>query len=213
MYEISLLNCSLLKINITSNSSESKYYIVPQNILNGIFNIKDEDKIFNTSDIGISLMAKYIGENSQSILMAKESNNISEEIKMIDKADIEEDKYKNDLFKISTPKKENLDKTISRNQNDFNRLKTFQINKSKNLLKNHSEKETKKEEKVENENHNIKEEMRLSNKFTFPKEIFFARSEKKKISITSLKELNQNRFDNVTNEIRKRRTLTLRKYN
>ena len=83
MYEISLLNCSLLKINITSNSSESKYYIVPQNILNGIFNIKDEDKIFNTSDIGISLMAKYIGENSQSILMAKESNNISEEIKMI----------------------------------------------------------------------------------------------------------------------------------
>jgi len=151
MYEISLLNCSLLKINITSNSSESKYYIVPQNILNGIFNIKDEDKIFNTSDIGISLMAKYIGENSQSILMAKESNNISEEIKMIDKADIEEDKYKNDLFKISTPKKENLDKTISRNQNDFNRLKTFQINKSKNLLKNHSEKETKKEEKVENE--------------------------------------------------------------
>ena len=213
MYEISLLNCSLLKINITSNSSESKYYIVPQNILNGIFNIKDEDKIFNTSDIGISLMAKYIGENSQSILMAKESNNISEEIKMIDKADIEEDKYKNDLFKISTPKKENLDKTISRNQNDFNRLKTFQINKSKNLLKNHSEKETKKEEKVENENHNIKEEMRLSNKFTFPKEIFFARSEKKKISITSLKELNQNRFDNVTNEIRKRRTLTLRKFN
>ena len=151
MYEISLLNCSLLKINITSNSSESKYYIVPQNILNGIFNIKDEDKIFNTSDIGISLMAKYIGENSQSILMAKESNNISEEIKMIDKADIEEDKYKNDLFKISTPKKENLDKTISRNQNDFNRLKTFKINKSKNLLKNHSEKETKKEEKVENE--------------------------------------------------------------
>ena len=213
MYEISLLNCSLLKINITSNSSESKYYIVPQNILNGIFNIKDEDKIFNTSDIGISLMAKYIGENSQSILMVKESNNISEEIKMIDKADIEEDKYKNDLFKISTPKKENLDKTISRNQNDFNRLKTFQINKSKNLLKNHSEKETKKEEKVENENHNIKEEMRLSNKFTFPKEIFFARSEKKKISITSLKELNQNRFDNVTNEIRKRRTLTLRKFN
>jgi len=55
--------------------------------------------------------------------------------------------------------------------------------------------------------------MRLSNKFTFPKEIFFARSEKKKISITSLKELNQNRFDNVTNEIRKRRTLTLRKFN
>ena len=213
MYEISLLNCSLLKINITSNSSESKYYIVPQNILNGIFNIKDEEKIFNTSDIGISLMAKYIGENSQSILMVKESNNISEEIKMIDKADIEEDKYKNDLFKISTPKKENLDKTISRNQNDFNRLKTFQINKSKNLLKNHSEKETKKEEKVENENHYIKEEMRLSNKFTFPKEIFFARSEKKKISITSLKELNQNRFDNVTNEIRKRRTLTLRKFN
>ena len=81
MYEISLLKCSLRKINITSYSSEDKYYIVPQNILNGIFNIKDENKIFNSNFTDISPMAKYIGENSQSILSAKESNNISEEKK------------------------------------------------------------------------------------------------------------------------------------
>ena len=65
MYEISLLKCSLRKINITSYSSEDKYYIVPQNILNGIFNIKDENKIFNTNFTDISLIAKYIG-NPQS---------------------------------------------------------------------------------------------------------------------------------------------------
>ena len=121
MYEISLLKCSLRKINITSVSAEDKYYIVPQNILNGIFNIKDENKIFNTNFTDISLIAKYIGKNSQSILLAKESNNITEEKKMIEKADIENDTDKYDLIKINSPKKEFIDKTISRNQNKFNR--------------------------------------------------------------------------------------------
>ena len=35
------------------------------------------------------------------------------------------DKY--DLIKINSPKKESIDKAISRNQNTFNRLKAFQI--------------------------------------------------------------------------------------
>ena len=209
MYEISLLKCSLRKINITSYSSEDKYYIVPQNILNGIFNIKHEKKIFNTNFTDISLMAKYIGENSQSILSAKESNNISEEKKMIEKADIENDIDKYDLIKINSPKKESIDKIISRNQNTFNRLKTFQIIQSKDLL-NDIEKETKKEEKVENKRDKLKAEKRLSNKYVFPEGITFARSEKKRVSITNSKELLKNRFENVKNDFL-RRTLTLRK--
>ena len=213
MFEISLLKCSLRKINITTNNSEDKYYEVPQNILDGIFNIKDENKIFNTSCTDISIIAKYIGENSQSIFMAKESDNISEEKKMIDKADIEIDKYKDDLFKIGSPKKENLDKANPRNKNSFIRLKTFQIVPSKILLKKDSENETKKEEKVEIKNFKRKDEKRLSNKFAFPKGIIFARNEKKRVSITSLKELNLNRVNNITNDILKRQTLTLRKYN
>ena len=212
MYEISLLKCSLRKINITSYSSEDKYYIVPQNILNGIFNIKDENKIFNSNFTDISLMAKYIGENSQSILSAKESNNISEEKKMIEKADIENDIYKYDLIKISSPKKETFDKTISRNQYTFNRLKTFQITQSKDLLRKDIEKETKKKEKVENGKDKIKVGKRLSNKYVFPKGITFGRSEEKRVSITNSKELIQNRFENIKNDFL-RRTLTLRKYN
>ena len=210
MYEISLLKCSLRKINITSVSAEDKYYIVPQNILNGIFNIKDENKIFNTNFTDISLIAKYIGKNSQSILSAKESNNISEEKKMIEKADNENDIYKYDLIKISSPKKEFIDKIISRNQNTFNRLKTFQIIQNKDLLKKDTGKETKKEEKVENKRDKLKAEKRLSNKYIFPEGITFARSEKKRVSITNSKELLKNIFENVKNDFL-RRTLSLRK--
>ena len=157
-------------------------------------------------------MAKYIGENSQSILSAKESNNFSEERKMIEKADNENDINKYDLNKMSSPKKEFIDKTISRNQNTFNNLKTLQITQSKNFLRKDTEKETKKEEKGENEKGNIKIEKRLNNKYVFPDLLTFARSEKKRVSITNSKELLKNRFENVKNNFL-RRTLTLRKYN
>jgi hypothetical protein len=81
MYEILLLDFTLQKIIITPKDSENKYYTIPQNILNGIFTKKDVNKIFNTSYTDISLVAKYIGENCNLILTAKESDNIAEEKK------------------------------------------------------------------------------------------------------------------------------------
>ena len=129
---------------------------------------------------------------------------------MIEKADNENDIYKYDLIKISSPKKEFIDKIISRNQNTFNRLKTLQITQSKDLLRKDTEKEAKKEEKVENEKGKLKVEKRLSNKYVFPEGITFARSEEKRVSITNSKELIQNRFENVKNDFL-RLTLTLKK--
>ena len=41
MFQISLLNCSIHKIDITSTGLEEKYYIVPTNLLKSIFNIKE----------------------------------------------------------------------------------------------------------------------------------------------------------------------------
>ena len=213
MYEICLLDCTFHKINITSNSSEDKYYVVPPNILSGIFNIKDESIIFNSSYTDISLMAKYIGENSESILSAEESNFASEEKKMIDKADIGGDKLKDDEYRKASPKRDSFEKAISRNQNIFNKLKTFQAIQSNNIIKKEVQNETKKEEKLEKENNKIKVEKRLSNKYIFPKGIYFARSEKKKVSITNSKELNQNRFENSKRDIIKKKTMMLKKYN
>ena len=129
---------------------------------------------------------------------------------MIEKADNENDIDKYDLIKINSPKKESIDKAISRNQNTFNRLKTFQIIQNKDLLKKDTGKETKKEEKVENKKDKLKAEKRLSNKYAFPEGITFVRSEKKRVSITNSKELLKNRFENVKNDFL-RRTLTLRK--
>ena len=192
MYEIRLLNCSLRKINITSSDYEEKYYVFPQNILNNIFNIEDKSKIFNINYTDVSLMGKYIGENIKSILSAKEANNISEEKKMMNKADIGYEEPK-----IILPIKKEAEKPISRNTNAFDGLKTFQTNKSNTKIRE----EIKKEEKVEN------------SKYVFPKGIFFARSEKRKVSITNMNELNQNRFENISRDIIRRRTLNLNKYN
>ena len=209
MYEISLLNCSLRNINITSNSSEDKYYIVPRNILNAIFSLDDINNIFDTSYTDISLMGKYIGENSKSILNAKESNNISEEQKMKDEADLENDLYRDDI-----PKKENIQKKNLFVKKLLKRLNTFQMNlRNNNSQKQEMKKEIKKEENVEVVNNNLKVEQRYSNKYVFPRGIFIARSSKKRVSITNSKELNKMRFENLARDIFKKRTLNLKNYN
>ena len=200
MYEISLLNCSLLNIDVTQDNAEHKYYIVPRNILNGIFSIKDINKIFDFSYKDISLMGKYIGENSQSILTAKESNNIAEEKKMIEEADMENDFYKDDVPKKENSQKKNPFKKI------FKRLSTFQISKSSNPQKQVIKKEIKKVENLGIVSNNMKVEQRYSNKYVFPKGIYFARSSKKRVSITNSKELIQNRFENLTRDIFKKKT-------
>jgi len=204
MYEISLLNCTLKKINITSVNSENNYYTIPQNMLNSIFNIKDINKIFNISLFDESLISKYIGENTKSILSAYESNNISEEQKMIKEMEIE-----NDLLKDDMPKFFNIEKQNSRNdQNVFNRTKTLQRLQKANTMK----REIKREEKVETAKIDTNVEKRYSNKYVFPRGIFVGRTEKKRVSITNSKELNQIRFENFTRDIR-RKTMVLNKYN
>ena len=204
MYEISLLNCTLKKINITSVNSENNYYTIPQNMLNSIFNIKDINKIFNISLFDESLISKYIGENTKSILSAYESNNISEEQKMIKEMEIE-----NDLLKDDMPKFSNIEKQNSRNdQNVFNRTKTLQRLQKANTMK----REIKREEKVETAKIDTNVEKRYSNKYVFPRGIFVGRTEKKRVSITNSKELNQIRFENFNRDIR-RKSMVLNKYN
>ena len=244
MYEIRLLNCSFRKINITTNNSEDKYYIVPQNILNNIFSIREENEIFKTNYVNTSIINKYLGENYKSILSAKEANIIAEEEKMKDKADIVDDETKNNTHKnglimnktniIPTnniinkdkpikiidnipnnnndiSKKEDVERHISMNPNLFNRLKTFQ--KMFNSKDNNTSKKEIKEEKNENGEKDIKMQKKLSHRYIFPKGIYSAINTKKRVSIANLNELNQNRFDNISREIIRRRTINLGKYN
>ena len=131
MYDISLLNCTFRKINITPINSEDKYYIIPQNMLNGILSIKDVNKIFNMNYTDIPIISKYIGENCKFILSARESNNISEEQKMIKQIEIEAEESK----KIEIPKIANFEKQISKSKKDYNRLNTFQTNKKSNTFR------------------------------------------------------------------------------
>ena len=200
MYEILLLDFTLQKIIITPKDSENKYYTIPQNILNGIFTKKDVNKIFNTSYTDISLVAKYIGENCNLILTAKESDNIAAEKKMIEEADMENDFYKDDVPKKENSQKKNPFKKI------FKRLSTFQISKNSNPQKQEIKKEIKKVENLGIVSNNMKVEQRYSNKYVFPKGIYFARSSKKRVSITNSKELIQNRFENLTRDIFKKKT-------
>ena len=46
----------------------------------------------------------------------------------------------------------------------------------------------------------------MSTKYVFPNKIFLARGSKKKVTITNINELNKNRFENLQNDILKRRT-------
>jgi hypothetical protein len=174
MFEINLLNCTLLKINITSYKSENKYYKIPQNLLKTIFNIKDENKIFNTSCSEISLMSQNIGENSKFILSAAESDIISEEQSLVKKTKIKDEVRKYEKF-ISEPQ-------IPRHQESFNRLKTFQLlqNNTNNFLK----KETKKENFVETK-------INLNNNFGYEVNKTFS----KKISVSDVDSLRKSRIE------------------
>ena len=84
MYEISLLNCSLRNINITSNSSEDKYYIDTRNILNAIFSIDDVNKIdvVDGSFFGIKYdLFKSLGFFDENTFLYYEENILGYKIK------------------------------------------------------------------------------------------------------------------------------------
>ena len=205
--EISVINFTLRRINITSNNKEEKFLIFPKKILNKIFNIKDENKLIDNSLINISLLGKYMGENNKSIIFAKESNYKSEEENMIDDADIMENAIKKEI-KNEIAKKENVQKQISFSPNVFNRPNIFQSIKENNVLKN----ERKLEVKEKTLSKSIRVDKRLSNKYIFPKGIYFARSDKKRVSIANSNELNLNRLENISKEFIKKRSQKLNEY-
>ena len=207
MYEILLLDFTLQKIIITPKDSENKYYTIPQNILNGIFTKKDVNKIFNTSYTDISLVAKYIGENCNLILTAKESDNIAEEKKMIEEADIENEKSANEMN--NSEESENQENKISIEQNSLNVLQNFEIIQRNNTAKI----EVKKEIKIESGKSIKNYEKKYSSKYVFPKGLYLGRSEKKRVSIANKNELNQNRLENMNRYFIKRRTVNLKNYN
>ena len=211
MYEILLLDFTLQKIIITPKDSENKYYTIPQNILNGIFTKKDVNKIFNTSYTDISLVAKYIGENCNLILTAKESNNIAEEKKMIEEADIENEKSANEMN--NSEESENQENKISIEQNSLNVLQNFEIIQRNNTAKIEVKKEIKKEIKIESGKSIKNYEKKYSSKYVFPKGLYLGRSEKKRVSIANKNELNQNRLENMNRYFIKRRTVNLKNYN
>ena len=211
MYEILLLDFTLQKIIITPKDSENKYYTIPQNILNGIFTKKDVNKIFNTSYTDISLVAKYIGENCNLILTAKESDNIAAEKKMIEEADIENEKSANEMN--NSEESENQENKISIEQNSLNVLQNFEIIQRNNTAKIEVKKEIKKEIKIESGKSIKNYEKKYSSKYVFPKGLYLGRSEKKRVSIANKNELNQNRLENMNRYFIKRRTVNLKNYN
>lgn len=122
--EITVLDCSLKKINIMPNKSESHYFKIPEKLLKSIFEIKNYKDLFNTNYDDISNVERCLGESSHQILNAVEENVIMEEQLMIKKAKESlfnkiSDRFQNDKF---TPGPNN--KFMS---NTFNKTKPFKL--------------------------------------------------------------------------------------
>ena len=171
-FEISLLNCTLLKINITSIKSEKKFYSIPSDVLKIIFSIKDENKIFNTNYMDIPIMSKCIGENAKYILSAKEYDIISEEQSFIKKAKIKDEEYKI----------EEKEQKV-RNPNGYNRLQPLQMLQD---ITNEIDEKRKKNIKIDKKN-----DILIAN----PREFGLSRSFKKKVSISNLNALRKSRIE------------------
>ena len=183
IYEISLLNCTLLEINITSIKSEFKYYRIPSNILKTIFSIKDENKIFNTNCAHTTLIGKSIGENSKFFLSMKEASIITEEQAFLKKGKIKDEVYK---FQKSDPPQ--------RHQYNFNRLKTFQLlqNTEKIIKKDFVSKELKNNLNFEGNKAVINQQHHIVLSGGNPKT--------KKVSVTNINELQKIRIEHRTRE-------------
>lgn len=122
--EISVLECSLKKINIMPNKSESHYYKIPEKLLKCIFGIKNYKDLFNTNYNDISNVERCLGESSHQILNAVEENIIMEEQLMIKKAKEStfnkiSDRFQNDKF-TSGPNNKFM-------SNTFNKTKPFKL--------------------------------------------------------------------------------------
>ena len=190
MFEINLLNCTLLKISITSYKQENKYYKIPTNLLKLIFNTKDENKIFNTSCSELSIIAQCIGENSKNILSALESDIISEEQSMLKKS-----KTKDEAHKFENINNESQN---PRHQDAYNKIKTFQMfQNNTNLLKKEQKKVTKREIKKEIKIEPVNKKSIGNNKISF--ELINGHTNySKKVAITDLNSLRKSRMEHGT---------------
>ena len=148
----------------------------------------------NCTDIPI--IAKYIAENSNDILLTKESNNKAEEKKMIN--DIDNGEY----FKDVLQKEEEVKKSDTPRDN-FNLPRSNSLKSVPNSDENRITTKNEDQDGIDNIRNYKK---RMSTKYVFPNKIFLARGSKKKVTITNINELNKNRFENLQNDILKRRT-------
>ena len=161
----------------------------------------------NCTDIPI--IAKYIAENNKYILFAQESNNITEEKKMIDDVDDGElikvilQKKEEEAKQVKEVKEEKEEKKPEESRNSFI---TSRSNSLKSVPNSEEDKtKTKNEDKFDIKNI-ITAKKRFSTKYVFPNRMFLARDSKRKVTITNINELNKNRFENIEKDIIKRRT-------
>ena len=189
-FEISLLNCTLLKINIASNKAENKYYKIPSNLLKTIFSIKDENKIFNTNCTNVSLISRCIGENAKLILSSKEVDIISEEQAFIKKAEIKDEAY--EIEKNEQPP--------SRHPNGFSRLKNIELLQiNSNMIPESNKNENNRDKKIK-EKKDMKGKKSDNNvlKYMNQKELGIPHSFKKKVSIHNSNALRKSRLEHGT---------------
>ena len=208
-YSLRLLNFSLRKTNITPINSEEKYLIVPPELLNNIMSIKYENEIFNLNFTDIPIMAKYIGESINYILFSKESNNITEENKMLD--DVDDGK----LLKMILQKKkeEEKEKEVKKPETSGNKpiiLSSKYLQSVPNFEEDNAKIKIEKKEEIKN---NLFLQKRYSTKYVFHEKLFINRDIKRRVSITNMNELNRNRFENLERDILRKRTFVRREIN
>ena len=209
--EISILECSFKKINISDTQLESKYYKIPESFIKCIFNIKEEKVLFNSNFNDISMIGKCIGECSSNIINSTEENIKNEEELMKkrvkDNPSINKSTFKL-MDKIQSEKSPQVSPVISNKlpQKKFNRFKTFKImpngekyNNSKMLEK--IEEKPKKQRKT-----GIKSDKRVDEIFNLKinEEYVFGQGDNfnsnKTIDIKNVNDLNKNRIKIEYNE-------------
>ena len=150
--EITLLECSFKKINISDINLETKYYKVPEIFLKTIFSINEEKGLFNTNFNDISIIGKCIGECSYNIINPTEENIINEEQNMKKKAKDTKDNNKDSLLYNKSinksPERNQMEKSQylksnikNNNNNKFfqnynNKNKSFKISSNGNIQNN-----------------------------------------------------------------------------
>ena len=206
-FEISLLECSFKKLNITENGIETKYYKIPKLFHDSIYKLKYEKDLFNKNFDDISILGKVIGECSEDIINALEENIQNEELLMKKKA---KDPSFNKSVVKSTEKivNERLNVNKSKINTNFNKLKSFKITSkiSHSFMKARMEdkKDINKKPSITIGMNPIEEkpvpkrkfEIHHSQKFNirYSTEFNAFRGTQRKVSITNVNELNKDRI-------------------